>query len=141
MTEQRTEPEGRPPAGKAPAGADGPAIVFSALTLATRAMARSVGFYRALGFRLVYGGETTGFSTFRVGRAYLNLIAVPPETPLGWWGRAIFHVTDVDAFYARALAAGLQPEAAPADAPWGERYFQILDPDGHELSFAVPLAG
>ena len=25
---------------------------------------------------------------------------------------------------------------APADAPWGERYFHVLDPDGHELSFA-----
>jgi len=27
----------------------------------------------------------------------------------------------------------------PADAPWGERYFHILDPDGHELSFARRL--
>ncbi|MGH8701888.1 MAG: VOC family protein, partial [Burkholderiales bacterium] len=27
----------------------------------------------------------------------------------------------------------------PADAPWGERYFHISDPDGHELSFARPL--
>lgn len=140
MTEQRTDPEGTPSADRLPEAAERTAIVFSALTLATRQMARSVAFYQALGFRLVYGGEKAGFSTFRVGRAYLNLIAVPPETPLGWWGRAIFHVPDVDAFHARALAAGLQPEAAPADAPWGERYFQILDPDGHELSFAVPLA-
>ncbi|MHC4164482.1 MAG: VOC family protein, partial [Planctomycetota bacterium] len=30
-------------------------------------------------------------------------------------------------------------EAAPADAEWGERYFHITDPDGHELSFARPL--
>ena len=22
------------------------------------------------------------------------------------------------------------------DAPWGERYFHVRDPDGHELSFA-----
>jgi uncharacterized glyoxalase superfamily protein PhnB len=29
----------------------------------------------------------------------------------------------------------------PADAPWGERYFHVRDPDGHELSFARPLAG
>jgi len=99
-----------------------------------------VTFYRALGFRLAYGGEAAGFSSFRAGRSYLNLIAVPSETALHWWGRAIFYVSDVDAFYARALAAGLQPETAPADAPWRERYFHILDPDGHELSFAVPLA-
>jgi uncharacterized glyoxalase superfamily protein PhnB len=28
---------------------------------------------------------------------------------------------------------------APSDAPWGERYFHVTDPDGHELSFARPL--
>jgi len=29
--------------------------------------------------------------------------------------------------------------SAPQDASWGERYFHMLDPDGHELSFARPL--
>ena len=28
---------------------------------------------------------------------------------------------------------------APRDAEWGERYFHITDPDGHELSFARPV--
>ena len=51
----------------------------------------------------------------------------------------IFHVSDVDAFYARAVAAGLEPDTRPADAPWGKRYFHLTDPDGHELSFARPL--
>ena len=46
---------------------------------------------------------------------------------------------DVDAMHARALEAGLTPEAEPRDAEWGERYFHISDPDGHELSFAQPL--
>ena len=39
----------------------------------------------------------------------------------------------------RALAAGYSPDTAPRDAEWGERYFHITDPDGHELSFARPL--
>ncbi len=39
----------------------------------------------------------------------------------------------------RAVEAGFEPETAPADAPWGERYFHLVDPDGHELSFARPL--
>ena len=56
-----------------------------------------------------------------------------------WRGRLIFYVTDVDAFHARALAAGMKPEHEPRDAQWGERYFHLIDPDGHELSFAVPL--
>jgi uncharacterized glyoxalase superfamily protein PhnB len=29
---------------------------------------------------------------------------------------------------------------APADAPWGERYFHVQDPAGHEVSIARPLA-
>ena len=46
----------------------------------------------------------------------------------------------MDAPYARALAAGLRPEAPPRDAEWGERYFHIADPDGRQLSFARPLS-
>ena len=33
---------------------------------------------------------------------------------------------------------GFDPEI-PQDASWGERYFHMRDPDGHELSFAPPL--
>ncbi len=51
----------------------------------------------------------------------------------------ILHVSDVDRLYARALAAGYQPETPPRNAEWGERFFHLTDPDGHELSFARPL--
>ena len=34
---------------------------------------------------------------------------------------------------------GPNPQFAPRDAPWNERYFHLTDPDGHELSFARPL--
>jgi uncharacterized glyoxalase superfamily protein PhnB len=43
--------------------------------------------------------------------------------------------------YDRARRAGFTPSTSPTDATWGERYFHILDPDGHELSFARPLPG
>ena len=33
---------------------------------------------------------------------------------------------------------GFDP-ARPRDASWGERYFHMSDPDGHELSFARPI--
>jgi hypothetical protein len=42
------------------------------------------------------------------------------------------------AMYARAIAQSLYPETAPLDAEWCERYFYLLAPDGHELSFAKP---
>ena len=37
------------------------------------------------------------------------------------------------------VAAGYRIEAPPHDAEWGERFFHVTDPDGHELSFAWPL--
>lgn len=102
-------------------------------------MARALRFYRALGFGLRYGDETAAFASLEAGGGFLNLIAAESGRRWAWWGRVIFHVDDVDALYRRALAAGLQPEAPPADAAWGERYFHLTDPDGHELSFAKPL--
>ena len=115
-------------------------LSISAITLATRDMGRAVRFYRALGLELVRGGETAAFTSFGVGGAdHLNLIATPPETRWTWWGRVIVYVDDVDRLHARACAAGLGPHAPPRDAEWGERYFHVTDPDGHELSFARPI--
>ncbi len=108
------------------------------MTLATRNMQASIAFYTALGFEIAHGGPEARLTSFHAGDSFLNIIARPGV--FRWWGRAIFHVNDVDAVHARALAAGLQPEFAPRDADWGERYFHLIDPDGHELSFAKPLA-
>jgi len=115
-------------------------LSISAVTLATHDMARAVRFYRALGFEMAYGGEQAAFTSFRVGTGYLNLTAEAPHRTWSWWGRLVLHVSDVDALYLHARALGLAPEAPPRDAPWGERYFHLTDPDGHELSFARPLA-
>ena len=111
---------------------------LSAVTLAVTDMARSVPFYLSLGFEVRYGGADAPFTSFGVGGGYLNLQAVD-EPPATRWGRSIWYVDDVDAVHARAVEAGWSPEMAPADAPWGERYFHLRDPDGHELSFARPL--
>lgn len=113
---------------------------ISALTLATHDMARAVRFYRLIGFEIAYGGEAASFTSFRAGSNFLNLIAQPAARQWAWWGRVIFYHRDVDGLYARLLAEGCRPEAPPRDAEWGERFFHVRDPDGHELSFAWPLA-
>jgi catechol 2,3-dioxygenase-like lactoylglutathione lyase family enzyme len=112
---------------------------ISAVTLGTHDMRRAVGFYRALGFELLYGGETSSFTSFRAGPGYLNLIEQPEHQRWSWWGRIIFYVSDVDTLYDLALGAGCRPTTVPRDAEWGERYFHLTDLDGHELSFARPL--
>jgi catechol 2,3-dioxygenase-like lactoylglutathione lyase family enzyme len=116
---------------------------LSAVTLTVSDVARSAPFYEALGFVQRAGPAVPGFASFELrgatGVSYLNLLE-GPHGPPGGWGRVILYVADVDAFYAHALAVGATPEFAPRDAPWGERYFHLVDPDGHELSFAKPLA-
>jgi catechol 2,3-dioxygenase-like lactoylglutathione lyase family enzyme len=110
---------------------------ISAVTLAVRDMARSIHFYKKLGFELLYGSDRAGFSSLKAGEAFVNLI-VSSEYEHRWWGRAIFRVDGVDAYYRLLSDQGLEAQS-PRDAPWGERFFHITDPDGHELSFAEPL--
>jgi catechol 2,3-dioxygenase-like lactoylglutathione lyase family enzyme len=112
---------------------------ISAVTLATHDMRRAVRFYGMLGFDLLYGGEEAKFTSFRAGPNFLNLILQPAGCRWSWWGRLIFYVSDVDGLYSRLVAAGCQPDTAPRNAEWGERFFHLTDPDGHELSFARPL--
>lgn len=121
-------------------GRASPIESVSAVTLVTADMARSVRFYEALGFPVRYGGPTADFTSLAAGWAHLNLQHDPSHRPgPGVWGRIILWVDDVDAMFERVRGAGGEPEAPPADAPWGERYFHVRDPDGHELSFARPL--
>lgn len=132
----RDDPAPQPPVRTAAGvGIDG----ISAVTLATRDMARGVRFYEALGFRVHRGGESAAFTCLRSGAAHLNLTTEGSHLPRSWWGRLIFHVPDVDAFHRRVRAAGLRPDFAPRDAEWRERYFHVTDPDGHTLSFVHPL--
>jgi len=110
---------------------------LSAVTIGVTDMDASCAFYDALGFEVVHGGPGTAFTSYAVGSGFLNLQLVERAQP--GWGRFIVHVDDVDAVHDRALASGLRPSMPPSDAPWGERYFHIDDPDGHEVSFARPL--
>lgn len=112
---------------------------ISAVTLVTADMERSARFYEALGFERLYGGPRSEFTSYRAGPNFLNLQLDRDAGRQKVWGRVIFWVDDVDRMHRRVLDAGLEAAGDPADAPWGERYFHILDPDGHELSFARPL--
>ena len=46
---------------------------------------------------------------------------------------------DVDARYAAILEAGYAGHKAPWDAFWGQRYAQVLDPDGNVVDLFAPL--
>ena len=92
--------------------------------------------------KTTYGGVGETFTSLQLGANFINLFT--HDQPVAFWGRVIIHVSDPDSVHtditaavaAGRLAPGCQPHALPADAPWGERYFHVNDPDGHELSFA-----
>lgn len=110
----------------------------SAVTLRVTNMQTSVRFYKnVLGLEIICGGEGSSFTSLRIaeGTPILNLEEGEPTIR---WGRLIFHVSDVDHFWAHLSKNGFRPDV-PQDASWGERYFHLCDPDGHELSFARPI--
>lgn len=114
---------------------------LNAITLFTSDMAASVAFYELIGMECEFGGPESLFSSLRIGSGtYVNLQFEPDWSVTdARWGRFIVWVDDVDAVHSALLAAGQVPLMAPADASWGERYFHVQDPAGHEVSIARPL--
>jgi catechol 2,3-dioxygenase-like lactoylglutathione lyase family enzyme len=109
---------------------------ISAVTLKVADMENSVHFYQnVLGMDVLYGDASAGFTSLRIPNTEFSFINLQLGSPAIDWGRIIFHVSDVDAFWTCLKQNGFEP-AHPQDAPWGERYFHMRDPDGHELSFA-----
>ena len=129
-------------------------------------MEKSCSLYSKIpGFRLAYGGGASdSFTTFEIGEGsnatYLNLELMEEESDsfdfykksnLGkrkWskdFGRVIFYTENVDKLYSymkqdEYISKYVVFENEPANAPWGERFFHIREPNGYQLSFAQPLA-
>jgi catechol 2,3-dioxygenase-like lactoylglutathione lyase family enzyme len=141
---------------------------ISAITLKVKDMEKSCLLYSKIpGFMLTYGGERSdSFTTFKVGKgnnaAYLNLELIGYDgsydddfynksNTLGKikgsedFGRIIFHAEDVDQLYSYMknndyISKSIVFENEPMNAPWGERFFHIREPNGYQLSFAQPLS-
>jgi catechol 2,3-dioxygenase-like lactoylglutathione lyase family enzyme len=112
---------------------------ISAVTLKVASMLDSVRFYgNVLGMETVFGGEDAFFSSLRAKDANTPILNLEQGRSVPGWGRMIFYVADVDVFWEYLRGKGFNPER-PRDASWGERYFHMPDPDGHELSFARPI--
>jgi len=142
---------------------------ISAITLKVKDMEKSCTLYSKIpGFSLTYGGKPSDrFTTFEIGKGsktttYLNLELIEKEeekdssdfykkSNLGRkmkgsedFGRIIFHSENVDKLYSylkqdEYISKSVVFESEPTNAPWGERFFHIREPNGYQLSFAQPL--
>jgi catechol 2,3-dioxygenase-like lactoylglutathione lyase family enzyme len=110
---------------------------ISAVTLAVVDMADSVIFYQKLGLDVAYGGSHAPFTTMRAGQSVINLRQAPTSAG-NPWDRVILRVRGVDALHRDLVEKGLTP-TEPKDAEWGERYFELSDPQGVVISFAQSL--
>ena len=117
--------------------------------LAVRGAADAIAFYaKAFGakelYRLPGPGGKVMHAELRIGDRILMLgdeapeMGAPsPQTLNGSPVALLLYVKDVDAVYARAVAAGATPVMPPGDMFWGDRYGQVRDPFGHRWSIAT----
>jgi uncharacterized glyoxalase superfamily protein PhnB len=83
-------------------------------------------------------------ASIRIGDSTIMLVDEMPEWgalgPKALKGSPVtihLYVDDVDAFMARAVAAGAKNTMPVQDMFWGDRYGQIEDPCGHRWSVAT----
>jgi catechol 2,3-dioxygenase-like lactoylglutathione lyase family enzyme len=130
---------------------------ISGVTLSVENMEKSCKFYsRIPGFKIAYVGSYADFTTFEIceditTKMYLNLelrtnsdITISHLNNRTSFGRIIFYTEHVDELYSQfkndvSISELISFENEPRDALWGEKFFHIRDPDGYELSFAMPI--
>lgn len=71
------------------------------------------------------------FTTMRAGESVIDLRRAP-TTAGHSWERVILRVCGVDALHQDLLEKSFTPTDVK-DAKWGERYFELADPQGHVI--------
>lgn len=121
------------------------------LGLVTADMSEAIRFYDLLGWAFTPpedGGPYTEITLDCGLRISLNKVEMIREIDGSWvepqgqrMGAAFLCESPkaVDETYARILEAGFHGYKEPWDAFWGQRYAQILDPDGNAVDLFAPL--
>lgn len=112
---------------------------------------RAIGWYvEALGAvesaRLPGPNDTVMHAEVRIGDSVVMLGEESPGYgafgPKHFGGTAVSlvcYVEDVDAAFARAVAAGATAERPPADQPYGDRMATLVDPFGHRWHLSTHI--
>jgi uncharacterized glyoxalase superfamily protein PhnB len=128
------------------------APTFSAIGIVTSNMPAAMAFYRDLGLDLPAEADQAPHAEFELPGG-LRLMWDPLDTvrsfdpdytPSTGDGRVSLAFgcadpADVDATYDRMTKAGHAGHKAPWDAPWGQRYAVLHDPDGNGVDLFAPL--
>jgi uncharacterized glyoxalase superfamily protein PhnB len=117
--------------------------------LVVRGVARAVEFYRQAfgaqelyrnlgpdGVSVMHSELLLGDSRFFVNDEFPDHGVLAPDAERGTGVTLHLYVPDVDAFHARAVAAGVEILLPLDNYFWGDRYFILKDPFGHRWSVA-----
>jgi uncharacterized glyoxalase superfamily protein PhnB len=126
-------------------------VTSAVIEIVTADLQRALDFYRLLGLPVpqadgphvevqLPGGNKLAFDTEEV-IATMHPGWTPP-TSSGRVAIAFGLATpaEVDALFERVIAAGHPGPLTPFDAPWGQRYATVADPDGTSVDLFAPLA-
>jgi catechol 2,3-dioxygenase-like lactoylglutathione lyase family enzyme len=105
-------------------------VSLEGLTLHVADLERSLAFYNRLPGAVVEFHKPGLFAMVRIGRGRLGLL----QRAAGRF-HVELEVDDLDGFYDEVRQAGIEPKGPPVRHPWGERDFQVIDPDGFALEF------
>jgi uncharacterized glyoxalase superfamily protein PhnB len=124
---------------------------LNAIGIVSKDLAASVRFYRLLGVKLPEPDGDHVEATLPSGlRLMLDDLKLIKELDKAWIpprGHPIVLAfecaspAEVDSVYAKMTAAGHASKAAPWDAFWGQRYAEVLDPDGNVVDLFAALPG
>jgi len=121
------------------------APTFNAIGLAVADMATSLSFYRRLGLDIPAGADHEPHVEVELPGGvrlmwdtHAALQSFDPDfTPGVPGGPSLAFLcadpAEVDAVHAALAAAGHKSTKPPWDAPWGQRYAVVQDPDGHSV--------
>lgn len=125
---------------------------FNFIGIVTRDLSASLEFYRALGLDIPEGQDDADHVEIQLPGA-MTLAWDPIETVLGFdlsyvmpagshrvaFAFAADSPDEVDRVIAELADAGHKVHTAPFDAPWGQRYATMHDPDGNAVDIYALL--
>ncbi|MGK2320091.1 VOC family protein [Gordonia rhizosphera] len=124
---------------------------LNALSIVTGDMAASIDFYKRCGLVFPAGAEQEAHAESRAGdlRIMFDTRAVVESFTPGWSAPVGGHrmalafecasPADVDRTHNALMDAGYRSRHAPFDAPWGQRYAVVADPDDNPVDFYCAL--
>ena len=128
------------------------AISLHTVGITVKDLGASLSFYRTLGLAIPEGQDNEHHVEY-TGENGLSIGFIPESTMLhtkpDWKAPtgdnrislqfACASPAEVDATYARLMTAGYTSFKAPWDAFWGQRFAQVIDPDGNNIGMFAEL--